>query len=94
MSLFDRIEVYIVFNGEGRKMRPVKFRWNGRVYAVRDVTYTWESTRGATKYLHFAVCDDANLFELVFDSSALVWEVRNVENLSEMPDEWNVRRQT
>ena len=91
MSLFDRIEVYTVFNGYGRKLQPVKFRWNGRVYSVAEVTYTWESTRGATRYLHFAVCDSANLYELVFDTKALVWEIHDVQNLSEVPAEYGGR---
>jgi hypothetical protein len=79
----DRIDVHTVFNATGRKITPVRFRWNGRVYSIAEITYTWESTHGATTFLHFAARGNADLFELVLDTKRFIWELRNVESLAE-----------
>lgn len=83
MELREQIDVYTVFTRRGHKPQPVKFRWDNRVYTVREITYQWESTTGATKLLHFAVRDDADLFELVFNTRDLTWELRGIENVIE-----------
>ena len=74
----ERVDVYTVF-GRGRPMAPVKFRWRGRVHSIAETTYSWESGRGATRFIHFAVRTNADLFELVFDTSSLAWELAAVE---------------
>ncbi|MCX7847771.1 MAG: DUF6504 family protein [bacterium] len=85
MSTFvnERIKVYTVFNTAGRKLVPVTFVWSGRTYRVEEVTYTWESRHGATTFLHFAVRAGADLFELVFNTHAMTWELRAVTSLLE-----------
>lgn len=81
----ERIKVYTVFNTAGRKLLPVKFAWGGRTYRVEEITYTWESRDGATRFLHFAVRAGADLFELVFDTHNMTWELRAVTSMFEMP---------
>ncbi len=81
----ERVQVHTVFNTAGRKLVPVKFRWHARVYRVEEVTYTWQSTCGSATLLHFAVREGQNLFELVFDTRAMTWELRAVECALELP---------
>ena len=78
----DRIAAYTLFNSSGGKIQPVKFRWHGRVYRVDEVTYRWETREGMTRREHFSARSGGTLFELVFDTQELTWEVRNAQVLS------------
>jgi len=75
----EHIEVYALFARRGCAVQPLKFRWHQHVYTVREITYHWETAVGATRFLHFAAADDAQLFELVLNTKALTWELHNVE---------------
>ena len=86
-AINERVEVYTVF-GRSQTVRPVKFRWRNRVVAIAEITYTWASAEGATRFMHFAVHDKADLFELVFNTTGLTWELRAVEPM----ERWPVRR--
>lgn len=77
-AINERVKVHTVFNTAGRKVVPVKFQWGGREYRVEEITYTWESREGARKVLHFAVREGQNLFELVFNTEDMTWELREV----------------
>jgi len=74
----ERVKVYTVFNTAGQKIVPVKFQWGNRIYRAEEITYTWRSQQGATTLLHFAVRDGQNLFELVFNTHEMTWELRAV----------------
>lgn len=70
------VTVVAVFD---KGMRPAKFKWNGRVYSVKEVTYEWKSTHGSTQMLHFSVTDGASLYELAYNPSTFVWTLEGVE---------------
>jgi hypothetical protein len=67
-------------------IRPVRFRWSGRVREVRDVTYRWRSVEGASRRYHFAVTDGTNIYELRFDTSTLGWTLTGVEEGDASPE--------
>ncbi len=71
-----KVEVAAVFSGG---VRPVKFRWNGRVYPVEEITYTWRTRDGEASLVHFSVTDGATLYELVYNQSTMEWSLENVE---------------
>lgn len=81
----EAIKVMAVFDkggrgGQGgREVRPVKFRWNDRVYPVKEITYTWTTREGSASVLHFAVTDGATLFELSYNLSTMRWALEQVE---------------
>jgi hypothetical protein len=60
------------------RMRPVRFRWSGRLFEVKDVTYRWITKEGRSTVYHFSVSDGGNLFELSFDSASLLWRLEGV----------------
>ena len=79
MRMNERISVVAAF-GMPYKLRPVRFRWAGRVREVREVTYTWQSISGKSKLYHFAITDaNESAYELSFDASDLVWLMTGVE---------------
>ncbi len=47
----------------GGRVKPVWFVWQGRKYAVREVTYAWEDREGAAVRKHFSVTDGTALFD-------------------------------
>ncbi|MCL4874289.1 hypothetical protein KJ039_09435 [bacterium] len=73
----DAIKVVAVFDSG---VRPVKFKWRGRVYGVKEITYTWASREGSARILHFTVSDGATLFELAYNSSSLGWSIEEVDS--------------
>ncbi len=72
----DNIKVMAVFD---RGIRPVKFRWNDRVYPVEEITYTWKTRLGSAVIVHFSVTDGSSLFELSYNTSTMRWALEEVE---------------
>ncbi len=78
MHVGDAISVIASFGGPCR-IRPVKFRWSGRLFEVKEVTYTWKARDGQREIYHFSVSDGQALYELTFDTGSLRWTVENLE---------------
>ena len=77
MRLREDISVVASF-GRPYKVRPVKFRWNGRLLEISEVTYKWSTMEGRAVVYHFAVTDGANAYELSFNSQTLLWRIEGV----------------
>ncbi len=65
----------------GRKPspKPVWFIWHGRCYRIEDITYTWTDKEGQAKRYHFSVTAGANLYQLLFHSGHMSWQLAAVE---------------
>ncbi len=73
----EQIEVVAVF--ESHKMKPARFRWNGRVYKISEVTGDWKTNIGAYKVHHFAVVDtSSNFFQLTYDERQTSWMISKI----------------
>jgi hypothetical protein len=73
----EPIEVVALF--EQHRMRPVRFRWNGRVYKVSEVTGDWKTDIGAYKVHHYAVVDNSsNFFQLSYDERQNSWIISKI----------------
>ncbi len=70
------VKVVAVFD---KGMRPAKFKWNGRVYSIKEVTYEWKSMQGMAQVSHFSVTDGASLYELSYNPSTMAWTLEGVE---------------
>ena len=76
-DLFEPIEVITYF--QNGKMTPLKFRWNGRVYRIRQVNGHWKEQQGYGQQYHFSVqAEGSDSFELLFDSSDFSWQLARV----------------
>jgi len=75
-SIGEGIKVIAVFD---RGVTPVKFRWRGRLYAIREVTHSWSTMDGASSILHFSVTDGQTLFELAYNRASLRWSIEASE---------------
>ena len=77
MQLNENISVVASF-GLPYKLKPARFKWNGRLIEVSEVTYQWQTREGADRLYHFAVTDGNNTYELSFNSSSLVWNIEGI----------------
>lgn len=78
MEVGEAISVIASF-GLPYRIRPVRFRWSGRLFEVKEITYSWQTQEGRTKVYHFSVTDGKSLYELAFDTNSLIWRVENLE---------------
>ena len=62
------------------QVRPLKFKWSGRVLDIAEITYTWQTTEGRSKIYHFSVTGKGGgmLYELTFNPSTLLWHIQGV----------------
>jgi len=72
----ESIKVMAVFD---RGVRPVRFKWRGRVYPVKGITHTWGSREGLSGILHFSVTDGSTLYEITYNTSTMDWTLEGVE---------------
>lgn len=73
----EDIRVAVIF-GPGIAIRPVWFDWRRRKHTVQEVTYSWQERHGETTFVHFAVSDGANLFELTYNAASRIWSLAAV----------------
>ena len=81
MRINESISVVASF-GLPYKLKPVRFRWNGRLMDIKEVTYQWQTREGSDRLYHFAVTDGSSTYELSFNSASLVWNVEGVDSAS------------
>ena len=71
-SLSDPVDVLTAFV-EG-KVRPLRFRWQGRVHRVSKVTGEWSRREGQTVLRYYAVeAAGGETFELCYDPRGPRW---------------------
>lgn len=78
MDVGEPISVIVSF-GLPYKIRPVRFKWSGRLFEVREVTYVWKGKEGRAEIYHFSVTDGKALYELSFDTGELLWRLDRLE---------------
>jgi len=76
MHIGEKVSVLASFTAD---IRPIKFKWSGRLITVQEVTYTWRSREGQASVHHFSVTDGTSLYELSFHTQSLVWRLENLE---------------
>jgi len=80
-SLSDRIDVLTAFV-DGH-VRPLRFRWQGRIVRVRKVTGEWNRREGSVLLRYFSVeSHAADTYELCYDPRGPHWILSRVWNAS------------
>jgi hypothetical protein len=76
-GLQEPIAVIALF--ESGKLSPLRFRWGGRVYRVREITGRWVVPKGENRHTHYAlVCGDEGTFEISYDQQKTSWKLRTI----------------
>ena len=73
----EPIEVISYF--DGKRMRPLRFRWQGRAYRIERVNGVWDAAKGRSREYHFHVSTrESGSFELIYDNAGFVWRLGRV----------------
>lgn len=78
MNIGEDISVIASF-GLPYKIKPVRFRWQGKLFEIKTITYAWQTMKGSSRFYHFSVSDGKTLYELSFDTGSLLWKLENLE---------------
>lgn len=78
MHIQETINVVALF-GLPYKLKPVKFKWSGRLFEIKEITYSWKTKEGDADIYHFSVSDGKTLYELTFNTSSLIWALERIE---------------
>lgn len=71
------VEVLSLFT-DGR-LRPLRFRWRGRVFKIRRVSGEWSRREGVGKVHYFSVlAENQDYFELAYDVGQCQWRICRV----------------
>ena len=73
----EPVKVGVVFASS--RIRPVWFVWKNYRYDIKQVTFSWRSRQGSAPIYHFAVTDEANLYELSFNTKTAEWMLDSIE---------------
>ena len=78
-SLSDPVDVLTVFVDGA--MRPLRFRWKGRVVRVRKVSGQWVRREGSALLRYFSVeGSGADTYELCYDPRGPTWVLSRAWN--------------
>jgi len=76
-DIYEAIEVISLFK-EG-KIKPLRFKWNGRVYRISRLNGHWVNPKGYDKQYHFSlIADNSDYFEIMFDTATFEWQIARV----------------
>ena len=78
MDIGENISVIASF-GLPYKIRPVRFKWSGKLREVKEITYSWTAKEGRSTIYHFSVTDGKTLYDLSFNSASLLWRLEKLE---------------
>jgi hypothetical protein len=78
MYVGETISVIASF-GLPYRIRPVRFNWSGRLFEIKEITYTWKTREGKKNMYHFSVTDGGSLYELIFETDSLIWRLENLD---------------
>ncbi|MCH9031727.1 MAG: hypothetical protein IIB00_05650 [candidate division Zixibacteria bacterium] len=88
--LDDPIDVVVVFErnrgaqslGSGTRpsgLRPIRFRWKGSSFHIKEITGRWQTRVGTERKLHFSTLDqNSNFFQLSYDLSRSSWHLTKI----------------
>ena len=78
MQINEFIAVLALFD-PSCKVRPLRFRWSGRVVKVEEVTYMWKSREDRNDIYHFSLTGGGGLYELSYNTGSLLWRIEHLE---------------
>lgn len=78
MAIINKpIQVGTVFRGGN--IFPKWFLLDGRKYTIGKVNLVWQRAEGDALVHYFSVSDDANSYEISFNSKAMTWRLNKTE---------------
>lgn len=77
LKVDEEIDTLALF--EGNRIRPLRFRWKGVVYRIKEITSEWQSRSGILLIRHFTALDaSANCYQLCFNPHNCRWRLKKI----------------
>lgn len=74
-SLDEPISVGVVFD---REIKPVWFKWAGRLHRIDKITYRWKDKIGDQIRYYFSVDIESVIYQIYFSDRELIWRMDKV----------------
>lgn len=75
----ERISVITVYDREKQKVTPVKLKWQGRIYKIKQVGLHYPVRKGRKLVHYFSVISENNTaFKLKHDTENLHWILEEI----------------
>ena len=71
----ESIKVLVKFDGS--KVKPLAFRRNDRLYKIKKLNMVYHLKEGEQTIFRFFVSDEANSYQLRFETETLEWYLEN-----------------
>lgn len=72
----ERIEVNTIFSEN--KLKILWFRWKGKKYYIKEITFSWKTSKGNKKVYCFALSNGTEIFEVSFIPENLIWYLEKI----------------
>lgn len=79
MSVLIHEPVSVVAVFEKGQIKPILFRWKDKKISIESISFTWQTTQGKERFLHFTAVASHTLYELIFNVHSLVWKLEQTE---------------
>lgn len=76
VQIREPISVAAVFDHGA--VKPVLFRWKEKKIKIDQISFSWKTREGISKLLHFSVVSGKILYELVFNTKELTWNLEQI----------------
>ncbi len=78
-KLKEKIKVGAFFDKRRKALFPRWFIREGIRYNIEKICYVWEERDGKNLFIHFSVISGGINYELVYDSSSVLWFLYSIE---------------
>lgn len=78
MPVQIRESVCVIAVFEHGNVKPTLFQWNGKKITIDRISFMWQTNEGTSRLLHFSATSEKTLYELVFNTQALIWKLENI----------------
>jgi hypothetical protein len=78
VKIGEPVEAIVKF--EKGRIVPLRIRWRGRVYPIKEVTGWWKSRKGRLTFFHLSlILESGDYYEVSLNTESLVWYLERVE---------------
>lgn len=75
-TIHELVEVIGLFRRG--KFRPKKFKWQGKVYGVDEVTLMVDTKDGGVRQRIYAVVSEGNVYRLLYNRESEAWWLEEI----------------
>lgn len=79
-TINQSVSVITKYDHTNQKTIPVKFKWNGRIYPIKQLGFYHNYKTGSQLYHVFEGATQTFFFRLILDAQTLKWKLEKVSD--------------